>query len=75
VHTSALQPVTLPALRACALCVHHEAAHGQELHCACPYVLQLYRGEPQPVRVMREPAEACGPHAQYLHLAAWGALP
>lgn len=69
-HTWAAAAITIPRLRACALCVHSQLkANG--LHCQCPAV-RLVGGQ-QPVHIVRAEGEACGPCARHLDMAAWSA--
>ena len=56
---------TVQRLRACALCVHKREVHAEPLHCAALN---------QPCQDAREPGNGCGPHANLLHMAAWGAV-
>lgn len=58
----------VPPLRGCALCLHSLERDGT-LHCVCPAV-RVVAGV-QPVRLVRQPGEACGPGADHLDMAAW----
>lgn len=60
----------VPPLRACVLC-RHSIERNNDLHCDCPSV-RVVSGV-QPVRLVREPGEACGPGANHLDMAAWSA--
>ncbi len=55
---------TVEHLRACALCDHRRTTQDKSLHC---FALNLS------CEAAREVGGGCGPHANLLHMAAWGA--
>lgn len=73
-HATPLTPAQahalVPPLRGCALCTH-VCTQGADPHCAHPRV-RTVQGL-RPVQQARDVGGECGPGAEHLHIASWGA--
>ena len=67
---AAIRVVSLPAYRACDLCLHCESrAAGRA--CGAPAVLEVSGATPPSIEAARAGNGPCGPDADHLDMAAW----
>ena len=61
----------VPALRACALCMHSAVLPGAtDMACLCPTVVAVH-GRTVTAQAARTGSGACGPDAHHTDMAAW----
>ncbi len=61
----------VPALRACALCIHSAVPTGAtDMACLCPVVIAIHGGKATAEQARRTHG-ACGPDARHLDMPSW----
>lgn len=61
----------VPALRACALCLHSTVPPGAtDMACLCPTVIAIH-GRTVTAQLARTGLGACGPDARHLDMPSW----